>query len=320
MIKCFIPLLLLFGTASAQKTIRVSQDGKGDYKTVQEAFNHVPVHAKSYTVVQVASGIYREKLVLTEGKWVHLEGAGAFETVLVYDDHPGKQDAAGRPVNTMTSQSFLLSAANFRARDIQFRNDAGFSAGQAVAIRIDGDLAAFYHCRFTGFQDVLFASMPGTRQYYEDCYIEGTTDFIFGPSRAWFQNCHIHSLKNSFVTAAATPADQDFGYVFNECTLTADSSLHAVYLGRPWRPYASVIYLHCYMDRHILAAGWENWRNPENEKTARYAEYASYGPGADSSRRVSWSHQLTAVEAAAVRPQKVLNGWTATPLSVQPLH
>jgi pectinesterase len=156
---------------------------------------------------------------------------------------------------------------------------------------------------------VLFASRPATRQYFEDCYIEGTTDFIFGPSIAWFEQCHIHSKKNSHVTAASTPQWQPFGYVFNDCILTGDSSLRKVSLGRPWRPFANVLYMHCYIDRHIIPQGWSNWNNTENYKTTRYSEYRNYGPGAQVSTRVNWSKQLSFEEAKQVTLEKVMAGW-----------
>jgi pectinesterase len=212
-------------------------------------------------------------------------------------------------MNTRTSWSFLIKADNFTATDITFQNDAGFAAGQAVAVESDGDKAIFKNCRFLGFQDVLFTNNDKSRQYYEDCYIEGTTDFIFGSATVWFQRCRIYSKKNSHVTAASTPKENKYGYIFNWCELGGDTSLHNVSLGRPWRPYASVTYMHCYIGSHIKTEGWSNWNNTDNFKTTRYAEYANFGPSSDPAKRVNWSRQLTQEEADAITLEKVFTNW-----------
>ena len=151
-----------------------------------------------------------------------------------------------------------------------------------------------------GNQDTVYTGVAGARIAFYDCYIEGTTDFIFGPSRAWFENCEIHSKANSYITAASTPAGQEYGYVFNKCKLTADEGVDKVYLGRPWRPFAATVFMNCEMGSHIVPLGWDNWRNKKNEETARYAEYNNHGAGASTKGRAPWSHQLTKEEAAKV--------------------
>jgi len=192
---------------------------------------------------------------------------------------------------------------------VTFANAAGYTAGQAVALHVEGDRATFRHCRLVGDQDVLLLAAGGSRQYYQDCYIEGTTDFIFGAGIGVFDHCQIRSKKNSYITAASTPAGQAYGFVFLDCTLTADTTIaKKVYLGRPWRPNAKVVYLRCELGSHILPAGWDNWRNPENEKTAYYAEYRSAGPGANPAGRVAWSHQLTAKEARQYTLKMIFGG------------
>jgi pectinesterase len=172
----------------------------------------------------------------------------------------------------------------------------------------------FEHCRIVGNQDILFLNNDNSRQYYHDCYIEGTTDFIFGSATAWFEHCHIHSKKNSHVTAASTPETHVYGFVFDSCTLTGDPSLDHVSLGRPWRPYACVIYLHCWLGPPIFSDGWANWNKTESYRTARYSEYDSQGPGAGKAGRVSWSHQLTAAEAAKITLRSVLGDFNPLPL------
>jgi pectinesterase len=203
-----------------------------------------------------------------------------------------------------------VQANDFMAENVTFENAAGYTAGQAVALHVEADRAAFRHCRLLGNQDVLFLALGGTRQYFRDCYIEGTTDFIFGASTAVFDHCVIRSKKNSFVTAASTPAGQAYGFVFLRCALTADTTLaKKVYLGRPWRPHARVVYVRCQLGRHIAPAGWDNWKNPANEKTAYYAEYRSAGPGANPAARVPWARQLTAQEAKRYTLQEILGDW-----------
>ncbi len=302
--------ILIFRSASAQNEIVVAKDGSGKYKTVQQALDAIPFNNKKSVTVFIKDGIYKEKLHLDSSRdFVTIVGEDRFNTILTYDDHTGKVTRNGDTINTRTSASFLVRANDFTAKNITVQNDAGFTAGQAVALESDGDKAQFYNCRFAGFQDVLFTNNKDGRQYYKDCYIEGTTDFIFGSSTVWFEHCHIHSKKNSHVTAASTPQDHKYGYVFNDCVLTGDTSLHSVSLGRPWRPYASVIYMHCYMGQHIKPEGWSNWNKTNNYKTTRYSEYENYGPGASVTTRVSWSKQLTDAEEKNITIKNILNGW-----------
>jgi len=292
------------------KKVTVAQDGSGDYTTVQAALDAVPVNNTSPVIIFIKKGIYKEKLFLDSSrKFVSIVGENNLNTILTYDDHTGKVSPKGDTINTRTSWSFLIKADNFSATDITFQNDAGFTAGQAVAVESDGDKARFINCRFIGFQDVLLANGERSRQYYNNCYIEGTTDFIFGSATVWFEGCTIHSKKNSHVTAASTPVAKRFGYVFNHCNLTGDTSLHSVSLGRPWRPYAAVLYMHCYIGAHIKPEGWSNWNNTDNYKTTRYAEYKNYGPSSDPSKRIPWSKQLSDEEIKEYTIENVLSGW-----------
>jgi pectinesterase len=213
------------------------------------------------------------------------------------------------PSSNLSKQKRTKVLFDFEAENITVQNDAGMKAGQAVALRIEGNRAAFYNCAMVGFQDVLFLSGSGVKHYFKNCYIEGTTDFIFGASTAIFDSCHIHSKKNSHVTAASTNSIIPYGFVFRNCELTADSSINKVSLGRPWSPTASVTYLNCKMDKHIIADGWNNWKNPANEATARFAEYNSYGEGANPSLRVKWSKQLSEEESKNYTTEKIFGEW-----------
>jgi pectinesterase len=306
----FFSIYLFSFQSFSQKKIVVAQDGSGNFKTMQAAFNSIPFNNKRPVTIFVKNGIYKEKLHLDSSKaFITLIGEDKFSTVLTYDDHTGKISPSGEAINTRTSWSFLIKANDFTAKNITFQNDAGFTAGQAVAVEANGDRDAFFNCRFVGFQDVLFTNNDQAKQYYKNCYIEGTTDFIFGSSTVWFEQCHIHSKKNSHVTAASTPKGNQFGYVFNDCVLTGDSTLRSVSLGRPWRSYAAVVYIHCYIGQHIIPQGWSNWNQTENYKTTRYAEYKNYGPGAAIEQRVQWSKQLTNEQVKQYTLKNIFGNW-----------
>jgi len=296
--------------AFAQPALIVAQDGSGNFKTVQEALDAVPSGNTGPVVIQIRNGIYKERLILdTRKDFVTMVGEDRSNTILTFNNHAGVKLPNGDTINTWTSASFFIYANDFHAENLTFQNDAGFTAGQAVAVFANGDRLSFDNCRFVGFQDVLFCSGPGSRQYYKNCYLEGTTDFIFGPATAMFQNCHIHSKKNSHVTAASTPREVKFGFVFMDCKLTGDSTLHNVSLGRPWTPYASVTYLRCDIGAHIAPEGWNNWRNPANEQTARYAEYKNTGPGSAANGRIHWCRQLTEDEAKNYTLKNIFGDW-----------
>ena len=309
-ITLFLLLILTANFSFAQKKWTVSQIGDGNFKTVGEALKAIPLNNKKQIIIYIKNGIYKEKLVLDSSKkHVKLIGEDAFKTILTFDDHTGKISPKGDTINTQTSYSFLALADDFHAENITFQNDAGFNAGQAVALEVRGDKAVFVNCRIIGNQDILFLNNENSRQYYLNCYLEGTTDFIFGAATAWFENCHVHSKKNSHITAASTPQSHDFGFVFNQCVLTGDAEFDKVSLGRPWRPFASVIYMRTYIGQHIKPEGWSVWNKLDTYKLARYAEFENYGPGAKMKERVNWAKQLTSTEAKKVTPEIVFKGW-----------
>lgn len=302
--------LLALAMVTHAQNITVAQDGSGNYKTVQAALDAVPMGNQKHITIFIKNGTYKEKLHLDSTKnMVRMIGESSTGTILTYDDHPGKISPAGKAINTNSSYSFLILGDDFMAENITFRNDAGFTAGQAVAVECHGDKVIFDRCRIIGNQDILFLNSGNSRQYYYDCYIEGTTDFIFGAAAAWFEKCHIHSKKNSHVTAASTPQNHEYGFVFNNCTLTGDSSLHMVSLGRPWRPYAKVVYMHTFMGPQIKPEGWSDWNDTHRSATARYAEFENTGPGAATSGRVTWVKQLSPAEAKLITVKAVLGGW-----------
>lgn len=283
----------------------VAKDGSGDFFTVQEAINAVPDFRKNKrTTILVRSGEYKEKLIVPASK-INVSMIGEEGAVITNDGYAKKLNALGDEMSTSGSSTAYIYAPDFYAENITFANTAG-RVGQAVACFIEGDRAYFKHCRFLGNQDTLYTYGKESRQYYEDCYVEGTVDFIFGWSTVVFRNCEIHSVGDGYVTAPATDKGKKYGYVFWNCRLTAAPEAKSVYLSRPWRPYAQVVYIQCQLGKHILPAGWDNWRNPANEKTVFFAEYKNTGDGADTKQRVSYSKQLKSI--AGYSPEDVLKG------------
>lgn len=287
----------------------VAKDGSGDYVSIQEAIDAVPHLRKNRTTIYIKEGTYKEKLILPTTKTnISLIGASVDRTVITYDDYASRKNRFGEEIGTSGSSGFYVFGDDFIARNITFSNTAG-PVGQAVAVRIDGDRAVFENCRFLGFQDTLYPHGKGSRQYYRNCYVEGTVDFIFGWSTAVFDSCQIHCKGKGYITAASTPESAPFGFVFINCRITGESNAPTHYLGRPWRPYSNVVFLRCELGPHILPEGWHNWNKPEAEMTAFYAEYRNSGPGALPLRRVSWSHQLTDAEAERYQISNILGGW-----------
>ena len=322
----------------------VAKDGSGDFMTVQEAINAVPDYNSEEIKIMIAPGTYKEKLVVPESKsHVTLIARTEGEVIITNDDYAGKTSlVTGRKLGTSGSSTAYIYAPYFEAIGIVFENTAsnesyaqgGRGVGQAVAVLVAGDCVIFRRCKFLGHQDTLYAygrkSDPKTpeavaaaktqripenmqsRQYYEDCYIAGTVDYIFGWATAYFNRCELHCLGDGYVTAAATPQGQTYGYVFNECHITAEPGVQT-YLGRPWRYYAQTVFVNCTMDECVRLQGWQTWPNKETgadgSATAFYAEYNSKGAGAQPKQRVAWSKQLTSNMAERFNAAEVLKGY-----------
>lgn len=269
----------------------VAKDGSGDFMTVQEAVNAVPDFRKaSRTTILIRKGVYKEKVIVPESK-ISISLIGEEGAVLTNDDYASKKNYFGEEMSTSGSSTCYIYAPDFYAENLTFQNSAG-RVGQAVACFVKGDRAYFKNCRFLGNQDTLYTYGKNSRQFYEHCYIEGTVDFIFGWSTALFKDCTIHSLGDGYVTAPSTDKGKKYGYVFINCKLTGAEGVEKVYLSRPWRPYAQVVFIHCHLGRHILPVGWNNWGKKENEKTVFYAEYGNTGEGANTGARAPFGRQL----------------------------
>lgn len=294
-------LLLLLSVVSAawaqerQDTIVVSRDGTGNFRTLQEAIESARAFMDYTVTIYVKNGVYKEKVIVPS--WVEnidIIGEDRDKTIITYDDH-----ANINKMGTFRTYTVKVEGSDITFKNLTIENNA-VQLGQAVALHTEGDRLKFINCRILGNQDTIYTGAKFTRLYFKDCYIDGTTDFIFGPSTALFEDCIIHSKRNSYVTAASTPKEAKYGYVFKHCKLTAEPGVDKVYLGRPWRPYAYTLFIECELGKHIVLAGWHNWGKQSNEETARYMEYKNTGEGANASERVAWSKQLTKKEAEAV--------------------
>jgi pectinesterase len=290
-ILCLLSFLGQAQTANPQQykyVFTVAKDGSGDFKYIQDAIDAMRVYPLQPIVLYIRNGVYNEKIELPANNTdVTFIGESVDKTIIVFNDYSGR----GK-LTTFTSYTAKISGNRFVAENISFVNSAG-PVGQAVALYVDADKAVFRNCRFIGNQDTIFAAGEQSRQYFVDCYIEGTTDFIFGPATTVFQNCTIRAKADSYLTAASTTPGKKFGFVFLDCRIIADSALAKVYLGRPWRAYAKTVFIRCQLPSSIAPEGWSNWGNPENERTAIYAEYRNIGEGARTQNRVTWAHQLT---------------------------
>lgn len=288
-------LIVNHSWAQQQDTIVVSCDGTGKFQTLQEAIESVRAFMDYTVTIYLKNGIYKEKVIVPS--WlenIEIIGENKDKTIITYDDH-ANIDKMG----TFRTYTVKVEGSNVTFKNLTIENNAP-QLGQAVALHTEGDQLKFINCRFLGNQDTIYTGANFTRLYFKDCYIEGTTDFIFGPSTAWFEDCIIYSKRNSYITAASTPQEATYGYIFKRCKLTAAPGVDKVYLGRPWRPYGYTLFMECDLGKHIVPGGWHNWSKPANEKTARYFEYKNIGEGANIEDRISWGKQLTDKEAMMV--------------------
>lgn len=294
-------------------TIFVARDGTAEFRNIDDAIEVCRAFMEYHKVIFVKKGTYKEKLIVPS--WltnIEICGEDRDNTIITYDDHanvfiPGTD----RKMGTFRTYTVRVDGNDITFRNITIENNAA-RLGQAVALHTQGDRLTFVNCRILGNQDTVYTGGINTRLYFKDCHIEGTTDFIFGPSTAWFENCTILSRTDSYITAASTPQNVEYGYVFNRCKIVAAEGVSKVYLGRPWRPYAHTLFMNCQLGKHILPVGWHNWSNTQNETTARYCEYDNHGEGAATKERAAWTRQLTRKEAAKVTLENVFRqngGW-----------
>ena len=303
---------LLAGT-DPYTTVTVAADGSGQFTSIQKAINSLRDFGPGEALVKIKAGTYNEKIVIPTSKHkITLQGENKENTIITNDDYSGKMDALNEKMTTFNSYTVLIMADDIKVSDITIQNSS-CNQGQAVSLHVEGDRFIIRNSKILGCQDTIYTADSHSRQYFENCYIEGTTDFIFGSATVVFKNCTIKSLANSYITAASTDQLQKFGYVFFDCKLIAKEGINKVFLGRPWRSYAQTVFINTEMGNHIVPEGWNPWKGdkmfPEKEKTAYYAEFGSKGEGGKTDKRVSWSHQLTKKEAKKYTIKNIFGDW-----------
>ncbi len=314
----FSPVRLSARTAAPTVELIVSPHRqKGRFTTVSAAIAAIPKNSKSPVTIVIRPGIYHEHLIIPRHlPPLTLRGTNARDTVLVYSLIAHDKGPDGRELGTFGTASVWVRANNFSAAHITFANDAGLSGngynGQALAIRVDGDKAIFYRCRFLGWQDTILLNK--NRQYFDHCHILGAVDFIFGNATAFFNRCRITALGYGCITAARTPQNTPYGFVFSHCVVRSLAGNGHTWLGRPWGPYAAVAWLHCQMPAALNPARWMHWNDKKNPETARFIEYRDSGKGAGA--LPGWIGQLKPGSARAFSVGHVLSGsdgWNPRP-------
>lgn len=309
--------------------ITVSKDGSGDYTSIQEAIDSITAVPET---VFIKNGIYKERVEITKDN-ITLIGENVDSTVITDNCYALMPMKDGSKCGTFRSYTFLVNANHFHAYNITFENSSGFGkdVGQAIAVYAEGDHIIFKNCHILGHQDTLFTGplphkekqaggfigptefaprIPG-HQLYEDCFISGEIDFIFGSAICYFKNCELFALNrneaiNSYYTAPSTYEDQKYGYVFESCHFTGNCPKRTVMLSRPWRIYAKVVLLNCNLSGQITEIGFHDWNKPESHETCYYAEYNCFGDGYVPDKRPGYVHQLTDEEAKLYTKEKVL--------------
>lgn len=293
-------------------TIVVDRAGTGHFRNINEAVDVCRAFMDYHKVIYVKKGVYKEKVVIPSYLTnVEICGEDKENTIITFDDHANIIDMRlpnNHKLGTFATYTLKIEGNDITLKNITVENNAE-RLGQAVALHTEGDRLVFVNCRFLGNQDTVYTGVENTRLYFLNCYIEGTTDFIFGPSIAWFEGCLIKNKSNSYVTAASTPKYQEYGYVFNNCRIIAETGVDRCYLGRPWREYAYTVFMNCELGSHIVAAGWNDWK--KNHASIRYMEYNNRGDGSNTSKRVDWSKQLTKKEAQKITLEKVFSTTSA---------
>jgi pectinesterase len=283
----------------------VAKDSSGDFTSIQAAVDAARAFPDARITIYIKNGVYHEKVrVPACNNKLSFIGESAEKTIISYGDN-FNSIKRGRN-STFYSYTLQIEADDFYAENITIENTSG-AVGQAVTLDVQGDRCVFKNCRLLGNQDTLYAAGQNARQYFENCYIEGTTDFIFGAATAVFNKCNIFIKADSYFTAASTPQGKPFGFVFLHCKLTAKEGVKKAYLGRPWRDYANVVYLNCEMCPQIAPEGWANWDKTSRDKTAYFAEFENTGEGSKIDQRVGWCHQLTKAEAAKYTVENILS-------------
>lgn len=310
--------------------ITVSIDNTADFNSIQAAIDSIP-NGNPETIF-IKNGTYKERVEITKDN-ITLIGESRDNVIITEGYYANMIMEDGSKAGTFRSYTFLVFADNFKAFNITFENSSGFGTevGQAIAVYAEGDRITFKNCRMLGHQDTLFtgplpmkekqvggftgptqfAKRRHVRQLYEDCYIEGEIDFIFGSATAYFKNCTLYALNrnkdiNAFYTAASTYEDMEFGYVFDHCDFTGNCPKATVALGRPWRNYAKTVLIECNISDQVIPDGFDDWNKKDAHETIFYAEYNCHGDGYQPSKRAAYVHQLDEAQAAKYTKENIL--------------
>ena len=311
--------------------ITVAKDNSGDFNSIQQAVDSIP--AGTPETIYIKKGIYKERVEVRKNN-ISFVGESTDDTIITESYYARMIMPDGSKRGTFRSYTFFVYADNFTASNLTFENAAGFGDefGQAIAVYAEGDNITFRNCKILGHQDTLFTGplpmkekQPGgftgptidgirrvVHQLYEDCYIAGEIDFIFGSATAYFKNCTLFALNrnqeiNAYYTAPSTYEGQAFGYVFESCTFTGNCPPKSVALSRPWRIHAKTVLLNCNYSDQIIDEGFTDWNKPESHETVYYAEYNGHGEGFKPEKRAAYVHQLNESEAALYTLENVMN-------------
>lgn len=285
----------------------VDINGKGDFTSIQACFDALESKPTQWRTVEIYPGVYREKLTLDVYKdKVRIIGLGTApdEVRIVWNDHTGRV-VDGHTMTTYDTWTLSIQSNDVYIENLTIDNDAPLGEGQAVALETRGDRIHIHSCRLIGNQDTFFTKGYVSRVRVTDSYIEGTTDYIFGPSIVLFDNCVLHSKSESFITAASTTERNKYGYVFRDCRITTDPNVKRLFLGRPWKSTARTVWIECDMPKAIAPEGWGDWHNTAAKGTSFYAEYGCRGEGADRRARVDWCYELTPEQLLEYTPEKI---------------
>ncbi|KAG8389595.1 hypothetical protein BUALT_Bualt02G0245400 [Buddleja alternifolia] len=303
--------------------IRVSQDGSGDFKTIREAIDTIPLYNNRRVLLHINSGVYREKVNIprTMGFITLVGNASDPPTITGNDTASSVSGRDGTPLRTFQSATVAVDADYFMAINVKFENTAphvvGTVGGQAVALRISGTKAAFYNCSFYGSQDTLYDHKG--LHYFSNCFIQGSVDFIFGYGTSLYENCNLNSVTKKVASLTAqkrSDSSMSSGFSFKNCTITGSGS---IYLGRAWGDYSRVIFSYTFMDKIVLPQGWSDWGKRTRDQKVYYGEYKCSGAGANLTGRVPWARILTDEEAMPFIGTYYINGdtWLINPSAYQ---
>lgn len=306
LIVCGCPVSLLAQKKSRTEVV-VAKDGSGDFTSIQKAIEASKSYPPERLVIRIKNGVYEENVRIPV--WnpdITFIGESRDSTIIRQGKYFGKINR-GRN-STFYTATMRIEASGVHCQHLCIENSAG-PVGQAIALLVSGDRCLLLDCKIKGNQDTFFATGEHTRVFLQDCFISGTTDFLFGDATVLLSRCVLFCQSDSYIVAASTNKDQPFGFVMDHCDIKAAPGVKHVLLGRPWRPYAKTVWLNCRMGEFIAPAGWDNWRDTANQRTAFYAEFKSGGSGSSQEKRVKWAHQLTPAQASKYTRTKILGNW-----------